>query len=333
MKQLVGLVMVALAVACGTHSARRAEGSAATAAELEKGWADPPQSARTRVWWHWMNGNVTKDGVRKDLEWMKRIGLGGVHNFDAALGTPTIVDKRLIYMDEGWQEAFQVAVRTADSLGLEFTIASAPGWSSTGGPWVEPKDAMKRLVWRTVEGSGPFDVVFPEPFSRTGAFQNGAAAGRGEGAELEYYEDISVIAVRQPEDRRSAASLGAKVTSSGGDFTLEQLTDGDIANGSLLPRDDKAGYAWIGYEFPEPVTVRSLTLAGSGRMPGPGWPRRRIDAGHPRDHGPFLPPSRRQSARRWRRFLRHGRRTPRPSARRHGHFRIRTAPLYAGAPL
>ena len=50
MKQLVGLVMVALAVACGTPSARRAEGSAATAAELEKGWADPPQSARTRVW-------------------------------------------------------------------------------------------------------------------------------------------------------------------------------------------------------------------------------------------------------------------------------------------
>ena len=266
MKLLVGLVMVVLAVACGTPSARLAEGSAATAAELEKGWADPPQSARTRVWWHWMNGNVTKDGVRKDLEWMKRIGLGGVHNFDAALGTPTIVDKRLIYMDEGWQEAFQVAVRTADSLGLEFTIASAPGWSSTGGPWVEPKDAMKRLVWRTVEGSGPFDVVFPEPFTRTGAFQNGAAAGRGEGAELSFYEDISVIAVRQPEGRRSAASLGAKVTSSGGDFTLDQLTDGDIANGSLLPRDDKAGYAWVGYEFPEPVTVRSLTLAGSGTV-------------------------------------------------------------------
>ena len=101
-----------------------------------------------------MNGNITRDGIRKDLEWMDRIGLGGVHNFDAALGTPTIVDKRLVYMDEGWQDAFAYAVRTADSLGLEFTIASAPGWSSTGGPWVEPRDAMKRLVWRTVNGRG-----------------------------------------------------------------------------------------------------------------------------------------------------------------------------------
>jgi len=264
MNHLVSFVLVVLAVACGTQPAPRAEGSVATAAELEMGWANPPQSARTRVWWHWMNGNITEDGIRKDLQWMARIGLGGVHNFDAALGTPTIVDKRLIYMDEGWKEAFRTAVRTADSLGLEFTIASAPGWSSTGGPWVEPKDAMKRLVWRTVEGSGSIDTVFPDPFTRTGAFQNGAAAGRGTGAELEYYEDIAIIAVRQPEGRQTAASLGAQVIASGGKFTLAQLTDGDIANGSLLLRDDKAGMAWIRYEFPQAVTVRSLTVAGAG---------------------------------------------------------------------
>ncbi len=267
MKQtaLTGLLLAALvAAACGTKPAIRSGGFASTASELEKGWADPPQSARTRVWWHWMNGNITKDGLQKDLEWMDRIGLGGVHNFDAALGTPTVVDKRLIYMDEGWQDAFQHAVRTADSLDLEFTIASAPGWSSTGGPWVAPKDAMKRLVWRTVEGSGAIDTVFPEPFTHTGAFQNGAAAGRGSGAELDFYEDIAVIAVRQPEGRRSAASLGAVVTSSGGDFTLEQLTNGDIADGILLPRDDKAGFAWIQYAFPEPVTIHSLTMVGAG---------------------------------------------------------------------
>lgn len=267
MKQtaLTGLLLAALmAAACGTKPAIRSGDFASTATELEKGWADPPQSARTRVWWHWMNGNITKDGLQKDLEWMDRIGLGGVHTFDAALGTPTVVDKRLIYMDEGWQDAFQHAVRTADSLDLEFTIASAPGWSSTGGPWVAPKDAMKRLVWRTVEGSGAIDTVFPEPFTHTGAFQNGAAAGRGSGAELDFYEDIAVIAVRQPEGRRSAVSLGAVVTSSGGNFTLEQLTNGDIADGILLPRDDKAGFAWIQYAFPEPVTIHSLTMVGAG---------------------------------------------------------------------
>ena len=64
--------------------------------ELKQGWENPPQSARNRVWWHWMNGNITKEGILKDLQWMKDTRQGGVHNFDAALGTPTIVDKRLI---------------------------------------------------------------------------------------------------------------------------------------------------------------------------------------------------------------------------------------------
>ena len=261
MKRILYAAAALLALAGCTA---RENNSGDTFAQLQEGWNNPPQSARTRVWWHWMNGNITKDGVRKDLEWMKRIGLGGVHNFDAALGTPTIVDKRLIYMDEGWQDAFACAVETADELGLEFTIASAPGWSSTGGPWVEPKDAMKRLVWRTVEGSGAIDTALPEPYTHTGAFQDGSAAGRGSGAELEFYEDIAVIAVRQPEGHASAASLGAVVTSSGGNFTLEQLTNGSLADAVLLPRDDKAGFAWIQYAFPEPVTVRSLTMVGAG---------------------------------------------------------------------
>lgn len=267
----IAIFLLALGVlSCGSADKYGEKASQSSLADLEAGWANPPQAARTRVWWHWMNGNVTKDGIRKDLEWMARIGLGGVHNFDAALGTPTIVDKRLVYMDEGWQDAFAYAVRTADSLGLEFTIASAPGWSSTGGPWVEPKDAMKRLVWRTVtvEGGKPVDVTFPAPFNHAGAFQNGAMAGRGTGADIEFYEDVSVIAVKLPDSQLSAAERGAVLTSSGGDFTLAQLTDGDVRQGVLLPSDEKNGFAWIQYAFPEPVTVRSLSVAG---LPGSGF--------------------------------------------------------------
>ena len=34
-----------------------------------------------------MNGNITKEGIKLDLEWMHRIGLGGFQNFDASLST------------------------------------------------------------------------------------------------------------------------------------------------------------------------------------------------------------------------------------------------------
>src|SRR5678809_845421 len=64
---------------------------------LYKNFLTPPDAAKPRVWWHWMNGNITKDGIRKDLEWMHRSGIGGFQNFDAALATPQIVEKRLTY--------------------------------------------------------------------------------------------------------------------------------------------------------------------------------------------------------------------------------------------
>ncbi len=233
-----------------------------TLAELQENFQNPPQSARTQVWWHWMNGNITKDGIKKDLEWMKRIGLGGFHHFDAALGTPTIVDQRLIYMHDDWKDAFAYATQKADSLGLEMTVASAPGWSATGGPWVEPKDGMKKLVWKEslVKGGAEVKLTLPAPFTTTGAFQNAAPEGRGEANTQEYYEDIAVIALKLTDEDKTLEELGAKVTASGTTANLADLADGDLLNGPTLPLGGQ-GYSWIQYEFPQDVTVRSMVLA------------------------------------------------------------------------
>ena len=48
-----------------------------TADPLKKGFENPPSSARPRVWWHWMNGNITQEGIKLDLEWMHRVGIAG----------------------------------------------------------------------------------------------------------------------------------------------------------------------------------------------------------------------------------------------------------------
>ena len=51
-----------------------------------------------------MNGNITKEGIRKDLQWMNSVGIAGFHLFDASLSTPQVVDKRLEYMTPEWNE-------------------------------------------------------------------------------------------------------------------------------------------------------------------------------------------------------------------------------------
>ena len=76
---------------------------------LLKGFRNPPDSAKPRVWWHWMSGNVTKEGIKADLEWMKRVGIAGMQMFDGNLDTPIFVDKRLVWMTPDWKDAFRHA--------------------------------------------------------------------------------------------------------------------------------------------------------------------------------------------------------------------------------
>jgi len=114
---------------------------------LEQGFQQPPDSAKPRVWWHWMNGNISKEGIKLDLEWMRRVRLAGFQNFDAALATPQVVDHRLAYMTPEWKDAFKYATTLADQLGMEEAIAGSPGWSETGGPWVPGSQGMKKYVW------------------------------------------------------------------------------------------------------------------------------------------------------------------------------------------
>ena len=239
---------------------------------LYKNFAAPPSSAKPRVWWHWMNGNITKDGIRKDLEWMSHSGIGGFQNFDAGLTTPQIVKERLVYMTPGWKDAFRFAAKLADSLHLEMAIAGSPGWSESGGPWVPAKDGMKKIVWREirVKGEQAFTGSLPKPSATSGVFQNLPipeeifSLSAKTAAPPEYYEDVAVIAYRIPVADVSVNELSPKITSSGGSFALAQLTDGDLAATNLLPSDSVKGYAWIQYEFAQPQTIKAISVVGGG---------------------------------------------------------------------
>jgi len=231
--------------------------------KLEAGFIAPPESAKPRVWWHWMNGNITKEGIKADLEWMKRIGIGGFQNFDAAIRTPQIVQKRLVYMTPEWKDAFFYTTKLADSLNLEMAIAGSPGWSESGGPWVTPAEAMKKFVWREIEVEGglPFTGIVPKPYTATGIFQN-IEIPRVEGlAPPEFYADAVVVAYRVPDNDISMEELHPEVTSSGETFSLTSLTDGDLAKTTFLPENVNHEKAWIQYQFPQAVTIKSVTLA------------------------------------------------------------------------
>jgi hypothetical protein len=243
---------------------------------LENAFRNPPDSARPRVWWHWMNGNITREGIRLDLEWMKRTGIAGFQNFDAALATPQVVEKRLVYMTPEWQDAFRYAATLADQHKLEMAIAASPGWSESGGPWVKPEQAMKKYVWSEtlVEGGKPFSGKLAQPPGVTGPLQGIPFRERAFGASADsaapkpqYYADSAVVAFPLPASEVPLATLRPKVTASGGKFDLPALIDGDLDTPTALPVAPVGEKAWIAFEFAAPQAVRALTLAlqGGGR--------------------------------------------------------------------
>lgn len=257
---LAGAVLVPAAV--------RADAPPAT---LEQQFRDPPASARPRVWWHWLNGNVTRDGIAKDLAWMKRIGIGGVQAFDASLATPQIVEHRLSYMSPEWKEAFRFAAYEADRLGLEMAVASSPGWSETGGPWVAPADALKKVVWSqtTVEGGRKLAGPLPLPPQVTGPYldlpyrdEMAAMNGTPAAALPAAHGDIAVLAY----PLLPLPALPEPTIASGEGIALDAAALGDdsLVTGVELPRGPAAQPTTLVYSYAQPVTVRWATLFVEG---------------------------------------------------------------------
>ena len=250
--------------------------SAFAQTSLVEGFKDPPNIARPRVYWYWQNGNITKEGLTKDLEWMHRAGIGGVETFDVAVSTPTVVNPRLIYMQPGWKDAFHHAIQLADKLGMTTTIGAAPGWSQTGGPWVKPADAMKKFVWTAtaVAGGKRFEGVLPKPPEVNGPFQDQARPTRPDrpGPALQtLYKDQFVIAYRVPAVERALEQAHPVVTSSGGTFTYADLNTRTFGNPVDLPAaSGKASWIQIGFDTPQTVRGATVAMRAGGRGFGAG---------------------------------------------------------------
>jgi hypothetical protein len=270
----VGLA-VAVCSACSLNGFVRAqapadpqEKSSSQDDPLLRGFLDPPNGARPRVWWHWMNGNISEQGIQLDLEWMHRIGLGGVTIFEGAINTPQVVPQRLVYMTPEWKQAFKTAVTRARGMGMEVAIASSPGWSETGGPWVPAAQGMKKMVWTAtrIEGLRPFAGKLAHPPEDDGIFQNFAVPGRRapDGTIVtppQFYADSEVIAYKIPDGDEAQAVLNPQVTSSDGTANVAALSDGDVNTVALdLPESEPGKEGWVQFDYGHPQAIQAVTF-------------------------------------------------------------------------
>lgn len=168
----------------------------------EEAFASPAEDTRPRCYWYWMDGVFTKEGITRDLEAMKRVGIGGAYiGIISGQGGPA--EGGMKALEEPWWDHLAHAVREGTRLGVDIGLFNCPGWSQSGGPWVKPGGSMRHLVSAEKRISGPARLQsIPMP----------------DAAE---FQRVAVLAHRVPaEDGITAESRGARVTRQPGSVTF-----------------------------------------------------------------------------------------------------------------
>jgi hypothetical protein len=239
---------------------------------LRRGFQQPPNAARPVVWWHWIGGNVTREGITKDLEWMHRAGIGGFQAFDVSIGGGQSIDKKVAYGSPEWLDLIRHTATEAERLGLDMTMVTAAGWSETGGTWVKPHEAMKKLVWSQtpVAGGKPFAGMLAQPPSRVGPIQDlpkpgGSATGSNEPT---FYNDQRVLAYRTP-DAETTGPVPVVTNHKGERLDATSLFDDDLTTTLSLPVPKPDQPVYLQFEYATSVQARtfSITWAGADIFP------------------------------------------------------------------
>jgi hypothetical protein len=188
------LLLVCFSLFSCNKENKNSQSSNDTYNELKASFQKPDRQYGVNCWWWWLNGNVTKEAISKDLEAMKSKNFQGAMIFDAGghnqRGNHDVPAGPLFGSDE-WNELFVFAMDEAKRLGLEMGFNIQSGWN-LGGPRVNPQYTAKQLVYSEtkIAGNKNVDLNLDLPTIRR-----------------DFYKDIFVLAFQLKEEQKSNENI------------------------------------------------------------------------------------------------------------------------------
>ncbi len=237
--------------------------------KLETQFKHPPDSSRPGIFWYWLNGYVTEEGIDADLEAMKEAGIGNVmlFNIKHVFIDPSPAMEPVRVLSPEWRRLMKHALKKANELGMTVNLYnSMEGWSSTGGPGISPELAMQRITWSElkVKGGKRFKGTLPSPR-----------------INLDSYREIAVIAFPTPEEEEQPDPVPV-ISSDVPDFDPQKLSNDPIPSigfssycydfkqsrpdvALLRSTGEKSRHITLRYD--EPFAARSFRLYPAYRTP------------------------------------------------------------------
>ncbi len=223
------LALSVFAILVGTHAAT---------ADFDS-FVRPAKEHYPETWFHIIGGNASKEGLTEDIEAIAKARISGIHFFHGQFGGEWPGVKRQIPCLSGeWASLVAHVADECSRQGLMFKLQNCPGWSMSGGPWIKPADAMRRLVYGRLDVAVGSDGAVGVSLPRAECIRYGKCKS-DEDAD---YRDICVLAFPTPEG------------------------DGGGAKGALSPTSVATNGDVLVYSFAESVTVRTVEVPPFGDL-------------------------------------------------------------------
>jgi hypothetical protein len=249
--------------------------------ELETQFITPPETIQTGCYWYWIDDHISKEGVVKDLQAMKKAGINSA--FVGNIGDQGYPYGPAKIFSEEWWDIVHTMFKTAGELDIEIGMFNCPGWSMTGGPWVRPDQAMRYIVSSETRVSGPgqVKVTLPVPSASSHMKEWKDIFVDNEGKPSPYFQDVKVVAFPVPKNYREDLLAASGVVSTVSKAVLrvpgQNIAPADQPAASLAKTNPKspiyqqhaipAGTKFtISYKLPQPRNARSIFVYPAGRI-------------------------------------------------------------------
>ncbi|HEU4555415.1 MAG TPA: glycosyl hydrolase [Chitinophaga sp.] len=226
-------VMMMLSLGCKVYSQ-----SLSRWPGLQNAFAHIPDTVQTSVYWYWISDNISKEGVIKDLEAMKKVGINRA--FIGNIGLPEVPAGKVKMFSDEWWDILHTALKTATRLDIQIGMFNGPGWSQSGGPWIKPGQSMRYLTSSEIMVHGP--AVFHQKLDKPASD----------------FQDVKVLAYPVPADYKTGISaLHPSLSSEPVVDSLQNLMDHNIATGVHLSARRQFS---LRVDVKTPYTVRSVVI-------------------------------------------------------------------------
>jgi hypothetical protein len=220
------------------HNKRSSLNNNAPFKAVETGFINIPDSVQTSVYWYWISDNISKEGVVKDLEAMKKVGINRA--FIGNIGLDDVPYGKVKMFSNEWWDVLHTALKTATRLNIQIGIFNGPGWSQSGGPWIKPEQSMRYLTSSQVMVKGPF--AFNKKLDKP----------------QKDFQDVKVLAYPVADDFNADISgLKPLVTSIPVIDSIKNLTDNNIATAIHLTQHQPFA---VDVTTTTPYAVRSIVI-------------------------------------------------------------------------